>query len=178
MNKYFYITDITKTKLKSFKAKDEDDFKENISRVEDDPVLFFALDKEEVKEYQNQQLLDLKKKEKEEEALPKEVADYIQYKTEWHRGFQRYWNDCRSNEKIDFCKQTYIGTKVKPFFIRCFWNNGQNFSFCTKDELKDTIIDMKSRNDDDWFDMEIVTYPDGNSVEYTVSYTITLNIVE
>lgn len=177
MNKYFYITDITKTTLKSFKAKDEDDFKENISRVEDKPILFFALDKEEVKEYQNQQLLIFKNKEKEAETLPKEITDYIEYKTEWHREFQKYWNGCRSNEKTSFCKDIYIGTNVKPFFIRCYWGSGQNFSFCTKDEVKDTIIDMKNRDEDESFDMAIVTYPEGKEVEYTVSYTITLNVV-
>lgn len=106
-----------------------------------------------------------------------EIQEFINFKTTFESGFERFWDLASKQERIILVEDAYINEKLKPYFIYCYWDTGANYSFCTEEELITTIIDMESRGSDDSFDMEIVSCPDGQPVSYNIDIDCEINLI-
>lgn len=63
---------------------------------------------------------------------------------------------------------------TKPYYALCYWGNGSNGSFCTKEELKDLYAQQAQASYDDGFDISVYDVDNDTELSIHAEFSVTL----
>jgi hypothetical protein len=157
--------------IKTFRAQNDEDFVQNISRIESLPVLFFSQDRSLVKQFINDKVIERQKDKAISLGIPKDIVDVVD-KAGHLFNFCEFWEDALGEiERTEFISNSYENGQLKPYFI-IYSDDGEilNFDFVQKNQVVDAII--KTQKDGDY--ITVISSASGKQISYKIEYLVTL----
>jgi hypothetical protein len=157
--------------IKTFGAQNDEDFIQNICRIESLPVLFFSQDRSLVKQFLNDKVIERQKDKAISLGIPKDIVDLVD-KAGHLFNFCEFWEDALSEiKRTEFVSNSYENGQLKPYFI--IYSDADeilNFDFVQQNQVVDVII--RAKEDGDY--IKIISSAHGKQISYKFEYTVTL----